>query len=93
MNQDTNSDMTVKEPGFFSKWFGYSGWRVMSAKARIFTQIIYRVFFLFGLAVLIIGYGMITESDPGGAPILALIVVWYLIFQAFINFIFVEGSR
>tara|TARA_B100001769_G_C21897409_1_gene484703 strand:+ start:487 stop:768 length:282 start_codon:yes stop_codon:yes gene_type:complete len=93
MNQQNEPHAPVPEPGFVSKWFGFSGWRVMSAKARIFTQIIYRMFFLFGLALLIIGYGMITDSDPGGAPLIVMILAWYLIFQAFINFIFVEGSR
>lgn len=86
-------DDTNPEPSFFARWFGFAGWRAMSVKARIFTQIIYRVFFLFGLALLIIGYGMITDSDPGGAPLLVMILSWFFIFQAFINFIFVEGSR
>ena len=79
--------------GFISTWFGFSGWRVMSAKAQIFTQILYRIIFLFGLALLIIGYGYITDSDPGGIALAGMIVVWYLVFQAMINFIFVEGSR
>jgi hypothetical protein len=82
-----------EERGFFSKWFGFSGWRVMSAKARIFTQILYRIIFLFGLAALIIGYGYITGSEPGGGPLTVMIVIWYMAFQAVINFIFVEGSR
>ncbi|MBT5391831.1 MAG: hypothetical protein HOL22_05725 [Euryarchaeota archaeon] len=84
---------TKSEPGFFSKWFGFSGWRAMSAKARIFTQITYRVFFLLGLGALIIGYGLITDSDPGGLPLIGMIVGWFFIFQAMVNFIFVEGSR
>ena len=82
-----------QEPHFISKWFGFSGWRVMSAKARILTQIIYRVFFLLGLAVLIIAYGTVTGSDPGALAIFSIIVGWFLIFQVIINFIFVEGSR
>jgi hypothetical protein len=82
-----------QEPHFISKWFGFSGWRVMSAKARILTQIIYRAFFLLGLAVLIIAYGMITGSDPGGLAVLTLIIGWFLAFQAVVNFVFVEGSR
>ena len=82
-----------EERGFFSKWFGFSGWRIMSAKTRIFTQILYRVAFLFGLALLIIGYGYVTGSEPGGSPLIAMIVIWYMAFQAMINFIFVEGSR
>ena len=60
----------------------------MSAKAQIFTQILYRVIFLFGLACLIVGYGYITGSEPGGLPLAAMIVAWYLLFQAMINFIF-----
>ena len=82
-----------EKQGFFSTWFGFSGWRIMSAKAQIFTQILYRVIFLFGLACLIVGYGYITGSEPGGLPLAAMIVAWYLLFQAMINFIFVEGSR
>ena len=82
-----------EEQGFFSKWFGFSGWRILSATTRIFTQIIYRVAFLFGLALLIIGYGYVTGSEPGGLPLTAMIVAWYLLFQVVINFIFVEGSR
>lgn len=83
----------MDERSFFSKWFGFSGWRIMSAKTQILTQILYRIIFLFGLALLIIGYGYITDSDPGGLPLITMIVVWYLVFQAMINFIFVEGSR
>ncbi|MEZ8009323.1 MAG: hypothetical protein QMC65_06740 [Candidatus Poseidoniaceae archaeon] len=82
-----------QEPHFISKWFGFSGWRVMSTKARILTQIIYRAFFLLGLAVLIIAYGTITGSDPGGLAIFALITGWFLAFQVVVNFVFVEGSR
>ena len=82
-----------QEPHFISKWFGFSGWRVMSTKARILTQIIYRVFFLLGLAVLIIAYGTVTGSDPGGLAIFALITGWFLAFQVVVNFVFVEGSR
>jgi hypothetical protein len=65
----------------------------MSTKARILTQIIYRAFFLLGLAVLIIAYGTITGSDPGGLAIFALITGWFLAFQVVVNFVFVEGSR
>ena len=79
--------------GFFSTWFGFTGWRVMSAKAQIFTQILYRVIFLLGLGCLIAGYGYITNSDPGGITLAGMIVIWYLVFQAMINFIFVEGYR
>ena len=82
-----------QKPSFFSRWFGFAGWRVMSTKARILTQIIYRIFFLLGLAALIIGYGIITDSDPGGLPLIVMIIGWFFIFQAMVNFVFVEGSR
>jgi hypothetical protein len=82
-----------QELGFISRWFGFGGWRAMSLKTRIFTQIIYRFIFLLGLAIPIIGYGMVTGSDPGGLTLLGMMVGWFLIFQAMINFVFVEGSR
>ena len=78
---------------FFSTWFGFSGWNAMSAQTRIATQIMYRVFFLLGLAAIIVGYWAITGSDPGGAVTLAMIAIWYLLFQFILNFIFVECSR
>ena len=81
------------EPKFISKWFGFSGWRVMSTKVQIFTQIIYRVFFLLGLVVLIVAYGIITGSDPEGLPIFVIIGGWFLAFQVVVNFVFVEDSR
>ena len=65
----------------------------MSAQTRIWTQILYRVFFLFGLGAIIVGYGTVTGSDPGGAATVGMIVIWYLFFQFILNFIFVEGSR
>jgi len=77
----------------FSKWFGFSGWKVMSAKARVSIQILYRIFFLIGLGVLIVGYGLVTGSDPGGIAILSMIILWFMFFQFLINLIFVEGSR
>ncbi|MDE0868696.1 MAG: hypothetical protein OSA21_00100 [Candidatus Poseidoniaceae archaeon] len=82
-----------QEASFVARWFGFAGWRTMSAKARILTQIIYRVFFLLGLAALIIAHDMITGNEPGGLAIFVMIVGWFLAFQVFVNFIFVEGSR
>jgi hypothetical protein len=73
---------------FFSTWFGFSGWNAMSAQTRIATQIMYRVFFLLGLAAIIVGYGTVTGSDPGGAVTLAMIAIWYLLFQFILNFHF-----
>ncbi len=91
MSQDTQH--TEEEASFIARWFGFAGWRAMSTKARIMTQIVYRVFFLFGLAALIIAHGMITGNDPGGLVIFVMIVGWFLAFQVLVNFIFVEGSR
>lgn len=81
------------EASFFARWFGFAGWRKMSASARIATQIAYRVFFMIGLAGLIIGYGTVTGSDPGGLAILTMVICWYLLFQVMVNFVFIEGSR
>ena len=78
---------------FFSRWFGFSGWKAMSTKTRISVQILYRIMFLAGLFVLIISYGVITKNDPNGVAIILMIGGWYLCFQFFINLIFVEGSR
>ena len=82
-----------KDSGFIARWFGFAGWREMSTRARIVTQVAYRVFFMIGLVGLVIGYGAVTGSDPGGVAIVSMIVVWYLIFQAMVNFVFIEGSR
>lgn len=82
-----------QEASFVARWFGFAGWREMSTKARIFTQIIYRVFFLIGLAVLLIGYVMLTGEDPGGLALLGMMVGWFLVFQVIVNFVFIEGSR
>ena len=82
-----------QEARFVARWFGFAGWRAMSARARITTQIAYRVFFMIGLAGLIIGYEVVTGSDPGGLAMLTMVVCWYLIFQVMVNFVFIEGSR
>jgi hypothetical protein len=78
---------------FFSTWFGFSGWNAMSAQTRITTQIMYRVFFLLGLAAIIVGYRTVTRSNPDKTITLTMIAIWYLLFQFILNFIFVEGSR
>ena len=82
-----------QEASFVARWFGFAGWRKMSASARIATQIAYRVFFMIGLAVLIIGYETVTSTDQGGLAILTMVILWYLLFQVMVNFVFVEGSR
>tara|TARA_B110000467_G_scaffold159543_1_gene177339 strand:+ start:1342 stop:1614 length:273 start_codon:yes stop_codon:yes gene_type:complete len=83
----------TKEAGFIGRWFGFAGWKAMSARARILTQIVYRVFFLLGLAAIIIGYGTVTGSDPGGLALIGMVGIWFLLFQAMVNFVFIEGSR
>ena len=82
-----------QESGFVARWFGFAGWRAVSARARITTQIAYRVFFMIGLAGLIIGYEVVTGSDPGGLAMLTMVICWYLLFQVMVNFVFIEGSR
>ena len=82
-----------QDAGFVARWFGFAGWRAMSARARITTLIAYRVFFMIGLAGLIIGYGVVTGSDPGGVAMLTMVICWYLLFQVMVNFVFIEGSR
>ncbi|MBT59924.1 MAG: hypothetical protein CMA63_00035 [Euryarchaeota archaeon] len=91
MNQE--KEYEEQEARFIARWFGFAGWRTMSVKARIFTQILYRVFFLMGLMALIIGYNLVAGNDPGGLAMFGMIVGWFLIFQVIVNFIFVEGSR
>tara|TARA_B100000767_G_scaffold135098_1_gene128162 strand:- start:64 stop:318 length:255 start_codon:yes stop_codon:yes gene_type:complete len=82
-----------EERNFISKWFGFSGWKVMSAKSRIGIQILYRAIFLLGLGILIIGYGYVMNDDPGGVALFGMVLVWFMLFQFIINFIFIEGSR
>ena len=82
-----------KEAGFIGRWFGFAGWKAMSVQARILTQIVYRVFFCLGLAGIIIGHGIIVGQDPGGLALIGMIGIWFLLFQAMVNFVFIEGSR
>lgn len=82
-----------KEAGFIGRWFGFAGWKAMSTQARIITQIVYRVFFLLGLAGLLIGHGIIVGQDPGGLALIGMVGIWFLLFQAMVNFVFFEGSR
>ena len=82
-----------KEAGFIGRWFGFAGWKAMSVQARILTQIVYRVCFLLGLAGLLIGHGIIVGQDPGGLALIGMVGIWFLLFQAMVNFVFFEGSR
>ena len=62
MNQDAQH--TEQEASVIARWFGFAGGRAMATKARIFTQILYRVYLLLGHAYLIIAHGKNTGNDP-----------------------------
>jgi hypothetical protein len=80
--------------GFIQKWFGFHGWKSLSAKGSIVATIFYRVFFVIGLALAIITYSYISGGDdPSLIWITAVSLVWFLFFQLMINLIFVNGSR
>ncbi len=78
--------------GFIQKWFGFSGWKELSTSKRIGVQILYRIIFLAGLAVGLIIHTMIFGGDPPLAPLFGILLVWFLMFQFFINLIFVNSS-
>ena len=78
--------------GFFGRWFGFEGWKRLNTSQSILQQITYRVGFAIGLAVFITAYGQIRMNDPTW-ELIPIIVIWFLIYQALINFIFVQGSR
>lgn len=90
MNMDREDEANT---GFLSRWFGFAGWKAMAVQTRVFTQIVYRVFFLLGFAGLLIGHGIIVGDDPGGFTLIAMVGIWFLLFQAMVNFVFIEGSR
>jgi hypothetical protein len=78
--------------GFIQKWFGFSGWKELSTSKRIGMQILYRIFFLAGMAACLIIYTMIFGDDPPLAPLCGIMLIWFLMFQFFINLIFVNSS-
>jgi heme/copper-type cytochrome/quinol oxidase subunit 4 len=78
--------------GFFGRWFGFEGWKRLNGSQRILQQIAYRIGFVIGLAIFVIAYVMICKQDPTW-ELIPIILVWFLIYQALLNFIFVQGSR
>lgn len=79
--------------GFIQKWFGFNGWKALSTKGSVFATILYRILFVFGLAVAIITYSYVSGGeDPSGIWITIVGLVWFLVFQFFINLIFVNSS-
>tara|TARA_B110000881_G_scaffold199279_2_gene196748 strand:+ start:520 stop:858 length:339 start_codon:yes stop_codon:yes gene_type:complete len=78
--------------GFIQKWFGFSGWKELSTSKRIGVQILYRILFLVGMAACLIIYTMIFGDDPPLAPLCGIMLIWFLMFQFFINLIFVNSS-
>jgi len=80
--------------GFIQEWFGFNGWKELSARGSIAATIFYRVFFAVGLGIAIIAYSFISGGeDPSLLYIAVVGVVWFLIYQFLINLIFVNGSR
>jgi hypothetical protein len=78
--------------GFIQKWFGFNGWKQLATSKRIGVQILYRIAFLVGLGAGLIIYTMIFGDDPPLAPLFGIFLVWFLMFQFFINLIFVNSS-
>ena len=80
--------------GFIQEWFGFNGWKELSARGSIVATIFYRVFFAVGLGVAIIAYSFVSGGeDPSLLYISIVGIVWFLIYQFLINLIFVNGSR
>jgi len=80
--------------GFIRQWFGFNGWKELSTRGSIFATIFYRVIFVAGLAASIRVYSYASGGDdPSSIWIVAVGLIWFLIFQFLINLIFVNGSR
>ena len=80
--------------GFIRQWFGFHGWKNLSAEGSIVATIFYRVFFVVGLAFAIIAYSYISGGDDPSLIWIATVgFAWFLFFQFMINLIFVNGSR
>ena len=74
------------------KWFGFNGWKELSTSKRVGTQILYRVAFVAGLAVFIMLYVFVAGEDPQLPGLCGMAAIWFLIFQFFVNLIFVNSS-
>ena len=77
---------------FVKKWFGFNGWKELSTSKRVGTQILSRVAFVAGLAVFIMLYVFVAGDDPQLPGLCGLAAIWFLIFQFFVNLIFVNSS-
>ena len=77
---------------FVKKWFGFNGWKELSTSKRVGTQILYRVAFVAGLAVFIMLYVFVAGEDPQLLGLCGMAAIWFLIFQFFVNLIFVNSS-
>jgi hypothetical protein len=78
--------------GFIQKWFGFNGWKALSTSESIGATILYRIMFVAGLAAAIITYSYISGGeDPSLIWIVTVGLVWFLVFQFFMNLIFVNS--
>ena len=79
--------------GLIQKWFGFNGWKALSTSGQVGATILYRILFVAGLAVAIIAYSYISGSEEPSIIWIAVVgFIWFLIFQFFINLIFVNSS-
>ena len=79
--------------GFIQKWFGFNGWKALSTRRSVFATILYRIFFVVGLAAAIVTYSYISGGEDPSIFWIAIVgLIWFLVFQFSINLIFVNGS-
>ncbi|MBS71838.1 MAG: hypothetical protein CMO20_02645 [Thermoplasmata archaeon] len=79
--------------GLIQKWFGFNGWKALSTSGKVGATILYRVLFFAGLAASIILYSYISGNEEPSIIWIAVVgFIWFLIFQFFINLIFVNIS-
>ena len=68
--------------GFIQEWFGFNGWKELSARGSIVATIFYRVFFAVGLGVAIIAYSFVSGGEDPSLLYIAIVgIVWFLIYQ------------
>ena len=59
----------------------------------MFATILYRIFFVVGLAAAIVTYSYISGGEDPSIFWIAIVgLIWFLVFQFSINLIFVNGS-
>ena len=79
--------------GLIQKWFGFNGWKALSTSGKVGATILYRVLFFAGLAASLILYSYISGNEEPSIIWIAVVgFIWFLIFQFFINLIFVNSS-